>query len=192
LVAPLYRRDIDTDQIIPKAFLKSIERTGFGAHLFHDWRVRADGSPVEEFVLNQPRYARASILVAGPNFGCGSSREHAAWALADFGFRVVVSSSFADIFRANAVSNGIVTAAVREEVAAALAASATQIAGYTVEVDLSARRLRDHRAIDEPFEIDDAARHRLLLGLDDIGMLLEHEPDIAAYERATMPRPPRF
>jgi 3-isopropylmalate/(R)-2-methylmalate dehydratase small subunit len=186
IAAPQLRRDIDTDQIIPKQFLKSIERTGFGRYLFHDWRTRPDGSPDPEFVLNRRRYANASILIAGANFGCGSSREHAAWALADYGFRAVIAPSFADIFRANALTNGLLPLATAEDVIAALAEAAAQIETHTVEIDLTARRLRDHHRVDVEFEIDDAARHRLLNGLDDIGLILQHEAAIVQYEAATV------
>lgn len=181
-VAPLLRQDIDTDQIIPKQFLKSIARTGFGRYLFYDWRVRPDGSPNPDFVLNQPRYANASVLVAGANFGCGSSREHAAWALDDYGFRAVIAPSFADIFRNNALTNGVLPVTVREDVAATLADRASRVDDYCVEIDLTARRVRDGHGVDETFEIDDAARHRLLNGLDDIGIILQHEAAITAYE----------
>ena len=178
----LMRRDIDTDQIIPKQFLKSVERTGFGRFLFHDWRTRPDGSPNPEFVLNQPRYAGASILIAGANFGCGSSREHAAWALEDYGFRAVIAPSFADIFRANALTNGVLPVPVSEDVASTLADHTSRREDYVIEVDLVACRIRDRHTIDEPFEIDAAARHRLLHGLDDIGLILQHEHAIALYE----------
>jgi 3-isopropylmalate/(R)-2-methylmalate dehydratase small subunit len=187
-VLPLLRRDIDTDQIIPKQFLKSIERTGFGRHLFHDWRVRSDGTPHPGFVLNDPRYHGASILVAGANFGCGSSREHAAWALHDYGFRVIVAPSFADIFKANAVTNGLLPLVLDESIVARVAARATTGDGYSLTVDLEAQRVSDQDEIDEPFAIDAAARHRLLNGLDDIALILEHEGAIAAYERARAPQ----
>ncbi len=181
-VLPLVRRDIDTDQIIPKQFLKSIERTGFGRHLFHDWRVRPDGTPDPAFVLNDPRYQAASILMAGANFGCGSSREHAAWALYDYGFRVIVASSFADIFTDNAVTNGLLPLVLPEPVVSRLAARAAQD-GYALTVDLEAQRVTDGDGIDEPFDIDGASRHRLMNGLDDIALILEHEEAIARYER---------
>ena len=180
---PLWRRDIDTDQIVPKQFLKSIERNGFGRYLFFDWRFRSDGSPEPQFVLNEPRFAGATILIAGANFGCGSSREHAAWALADYGFRAVIAPSFADIFRGNALTNGLLPVTVSEPIAATLAERAVGANGCTLEIDLSARRVRDGESIDEPFAIDDAARHRLLNGLDDIGVILQHEPAISAYEQ---------
>ena len=183
LAVPLLRRDVDTDQIIPKQFLKSIERTGFGRYLFNDWRFREDGTtPRPEFVLNDPRYAGGSILLAGDNFGCGSSREHAAWALADHGFRAVIAPSFADIFRGNAVTNGVLPVALAESTIATLAARAADHAGYTITIDLERRRVTDDHGIDEPFAIDDAARHRLLHGLDDIGLILQYDADISRYE----------
>jgi 3-isopropylmalate/(R)-2-methylmalate dehydratase small subunit len=181
IAAPLLRRDIDTDQIIPKQFLKSIARTGFGRYLFNDWRVGDDGQPRPDFVLNRPQYEHASILLVGPNFGCGSSREHAAWALADYGVRAVIGPSFADIFRGNAVTNGLLPVVLPEAAVATLAARAER-EGYTVTVDLDATRVSDAQGFDEPFAIDAAARHRLLHGLDDIGLILQYEADIARYE----------
>ena len=183
LAAPLMRRDIDTDQIIPKQFLKSIDRAGFGRHLFHDWRIRPDGSSNADFVLNQPRFARASILITGANFGCGSSREHAAWALADYGVRAIIAPSFADIFRANAITNGLLPLGLADDVVSALAAKATTEEGYSVGIDLTECRLSDDGGIDVRFEIDDASRDRLLRGLDDIDIILQHQAAIAAYER---------
>jgi 3-isopropylmalate/(R)-2-methylmalate dehydratase small subunit len=180
---PLLRRDIDTDQIIPKQFLKRIERTGFGRYLFHDWRVRPDGSVNSDFVLNDPRYAGASILLAGPNFGCGSSREHAAWALEDCGFRAVVAPSFADIFRQNAVANGVLPVVLGEDLVIRLAERAASLDDHIIDIDLEARRVRDDHGLDEPFELDDSARHRLLNGLDDIALVLQHVAAIEAYER---------
>ena len=182
-VAPLLRRDIDTDQIIPKQFLKSIERTGFGKYLFYDWRASADGHPRASFALNDPRYAGASVLVTGANFGCGSSREHAAWALHDYGFRAIVASSFADIFHNNAVTNGLLPVVVPDAMVAAIADNAATRACYHLEIDLEQRRLRDDDGMDEPFVIDDTARHRLLNGLDDIGRILQHEHAISRYEQ---------
>ena len=181
-VMPLLRRDVDTDQIIPKQFLKSIERTGFGRHLFNDWRFRPDGSADPAFILNDTRYVGTSILVAGDNFGCGSSREHAAWALADYGFRAVIAPSFADIFRSNAVTNGLLPVVLSEGAVATIGAHATASENYSVTVDLEQRRVTDDHGLDEPFTIDDAARHRLLHGLDDIGLILQYEADITAYE----------
>ena len=187
-VMPLLRRDVDTDQIIPKQFLKSIERTGFGRYLFHDWRFSAAGAADPAFVLNNPQYAGASILLAGANFGCGSSREHAAWALEDHGFRAVIAPSFADIFSNNAVTNGLLPAIASDAVVAALAEKAAAIPGYALDIDLHDRRLRDSAGLDEPFEVDDTARYRLLNGLDDISLILQHEAAIARYEaRLTTP-----
>jgi len=181
-VLPLLRRDIDTDQIIPKQFLKSIERTGFGRHLFNDWRFLPDGGIDTTFVLNDPRYAGASVLVASDNFGCGSSREHAAWALLDYGIRAVIAPSFADIFRSNAVTNGLLPVVLPEPVVAELAARAVASQGYGLTVDLENRVVTDAAGIEEAFAIDDAARHRLLNGLDDIGLILRYEAEISAYE----------
>jgi 3-isopropylmalate/(R)-2-methylmalate dehydratase small subunit len=181
-VAPLLRRDVDTDQIIPKQFLKSIERTGFGRYLFNDWRFGPEGKPTAGFVLNDERYRGATILVTGPNFGCGSSREHAAWALEDYGFRVVISPSFADIFRNNAVTNGVLPVTLAEAIVNELAARASVDGTYELEVDLQSRRVRDGAGLDEAFDIDGASRHRLLNGLDDIGLILEHDEAISRYE----------
>jgi 3-isopropylmalate/(R)-2-methylmalate dehydratase small subunit len=183
-VAPLLRRDIDTDQIVPKQFLKRLEKTGFGEFLFYDWRTAADGSPNASFVLNEPRYAGASILVAGANFGCGSSREHAAWALLDFGFKAVIAPSFADIFRANAIANGLLPLALREETVATIAQRAQQIDGYELSIDLEDTRVTDAHGLSQSFEFETGARHRLLEGLDEIGLILQFESDIAKYEAA--------
>jgi 3-isopropylmalate/(R)-2-methylmalate dehydratase small subunit len=187
-VAPLRRNHIDTDQIIPKQFLMRIERTGFGKYLFHDWRASADGEADPAFPLNQSRYAGASILVAGVNFGCGSSREHAVWALTDFGFRVVIASSFADIFFANSIANGLLPATVTEDATAALADRAAKGLPLQLEVDLAACEIRDGAELSFPFTIDDVARRRLMEGLDDIDRILTYEPAIAAYERAVAQR----
>jgi 3-isopropylmalate/(R)-2-methylmalate dehydratase small subunit len=183
-VAPLLRRDIDTDQIVPKQFLKRLEKTGFGEFLFYDWRTAADGSPNASFVLNEPRYAGASILVAGANFGCGSSREHAAWALLDFGFKAAIAPSFADIFRANAIANGLLPLALREETVATIAQRAQQIDGYELSIDLEDTRVTDAHGLSQSFEFETGARHRLLEGLDEIGLILQFESDIAKYEAA--------
>ncbi len=183
IAAPLDRANVDTDQIIPKQFLKSIERTGFGRHLFHDWKVRPDGTPDPGFALNDSRYRGASILLAGANFGCGSSREHAAWALHDYGFRVIVAPSFADIFTANAVTNGLLPLVLPEPIVVRLATKSAAQDGYALTVDLEAERVTDGDGIDEPFLIDGAARHRLMNGLDDIALILEHEEAVARYER---------
>jgi 3-isopropylmalate/(R)-2-methylmalate dehydratase small subunit len=177
LVAPLARNHVDTDQIIPKQFLKRIERTGFGPFLFHDWKR----DPA--FVLNQPAYAGASVLVAGVNFGCGSSREHAAWALQDAGFRVVVAPTFADIFRANAVGNGLLPVALDEAAVAAITGRAEAGNGYALDVDLERCEVRDGLGLREPFSIDAASRQRMLDGTDEIDVILHYEPDITAHER---------
>lgn len=182
LVAPLPRRDIDTDQIIPKQFLKSIARTGFGQHLFHDWRRGTDGQQDPVFVLNQPCFAGASVLVTGPNFGCGSSREHAAWALLDYGFRVVIAPSFADIFRNNAVLNGLLPVVLPEDTVGELATRADRGSGYEVAIDLEHQTVSDDADFKTAFAIDAASRHRILHGLDEIALILQHEAAITAYE----------
>jgi 3-isopropylmalate/(R)-2-methylmalate dehydratase small subunit len=182
LVAPLERVNVDTDQIIPKQFLKRIERTGFGQFLFYDWRFGADGKKNSDFVLDRQRYQGASILVAGKNFGCGSSREHAVWALADFGFRAVISSSFADIFANNSTKNGFLTVRLSEDEVAELMRRAAGIDDYQVEVDLEQCQVSDAADFKAKFAIDDFVRHCLLHGLDDIGLTMQHEAEIAAYE----------
>jgi 3-isopropylmalate/(R)-2-methylmalate dehydratase small subunit len=181
-VAPLDRVNVDTDQIIPKQFLKRIERTGFGQFLFYDWRFAADGKKNAGFVLDDPRYQGASILVAGKNFGCGSSREHAVWALADFGFRAVISSSFADIFANNSTKNGFLAVQLSEEEVAELMRRAREMKDYQLEVDLERCEVRDDQGFSAKFSIDDFVRHCLLNGLDDIGLTLQHEGEILAYE----------
>jgi 3-isopropylmalate/(R)-2-methylmalate dehydratase small subunit len=181
-VAPLDRVNVDTDQIIPKQFLKRIERTGFGQFLFYDWRFDGDGKRKPEFVLHEPRYEGASVLVAGKNFGCGSSREHAVWALADFGFRAVISSSFADIFANNSTKNGFLTVRLAEGEVATLMRRAHEIEGYEITVDLEKCEVRDDQGFRAKFAMDEFVRHCLLNGLDDIGLTLQHEAEIAAYE----------
>lgn len=181
-VAPLDRVNVDTDQIIPKQFLKRIEKTGFGQFLFYDWRHAADGTKSETFVLDEPRFRGASILVAGKNFGCGSSREHAVWALADFGFRAVISSSFADIFANNCTKNGFLTVRLSDDEVAELMRRAGEIEDYQLTVDLERLEVRDERGFQAKFFVDDFVRHCLLNGLDDIGLTLQHEAEIAAYE----------
>jgi 3-isopropylmalate/(R)-2-methylmalate dehydratase small subunit len=180
-VAPLDRVNVDTDQIIPKQFLKRIEKTGFGQFVFYDWRFGADGKENPDFVLHEPRYQGASILVAGKNFGCGSSREHAVWALADFGFRAVISSSFADIFANNATKNGFLTVKLSEsEVATVMQRS--QVDDYKLTIDLEKCEVLDEQGFRANFPMDAFVRHCLLNGLDDIGLTLQHESEIAAYE----------
>jgi 3-isopropylmalate/(R)-2-methylmalate dehydratase small subunit len=181
-VAPLDRVNVDTDQIIPKQFLKRIEKTGFGQFLFYDWRFGADGKKNSDFVLQEPRYEGATILVAGKNFGCGSSREHAVWALADFGFRAVISSSFADIFANNSAKNGFLAVRLSDDEVATVMKRAQEIDDYQVTVDLEECEVRDEQGFRARFPIDEFVRHCLLNGLDDIGLTLQHEKEIAEYE----------
>ena len=186
IVVPLDKVNVDTDQIIPKQFLKRIERTGFGEFLFYDWRFSGDGKErgkkTGDFVLDAPRYAKASILVAGKNFGCGSSREHAVWALADFGFRVVIASSFADIFANNSLKNGLLTVRLNEEQIADLTRRSREIENYQLTVDLETLRVGDGQGFAATFAMDEFSRHCLLNGLDDIALTLQHEAEIAEYE----------
>src|SRR5271155_5519807 len=182
-VAPLDRANVDTDQIIPKQFLKRIERTGFGQFLFYDWKQNPNGSPIEDFVLNQPRYHGASILIAGRNFGCGSSREHAAWSLMDFGFRAIIAPSFADIFASNSRKNGLVLVVLPEEQVSLLTQRATENQQYKLTVDLESFKISDGSGFSASFFMDDFARHCLLEGLDDIGLSIQHEAAIIAYEK---------
>jgi 3-isopropylmalate/(R)-2-methylmalate dehydratase small subunit len=188
LVAPLDRANVDTDQIIPKQFLKRIERTGYGGFLFYDWRRLPDGAPDPRFILNQPRFHKARILVAGPNFGCGSSREHAGWALSDYGFRVIIAPSFADIFANNAVNCGIAPLVLDIRDQAELIGRALRIEGYRLTADLRLRTLHDDDRWSCAFKLDEFQRHRLMEGLDHIGLTLRHAEAIAAYET----RRPRF
>jgi 3-isopropylmalate/(R)-2-methylmalate dehydratase small subunit len=181
-VVPLDRINVDTDQIIPKQFLKRIERTGFGQFLFYDWRFAADGKKNSGFVLDEPRYEGASVLVAGKNFGCGSSREHAVWALADFGFRAVISSSFADIFANNSTKNGFLTVRLSESEVAELMRRASEVNNYQLTIDLEQCEVRDDQGFRAKFPVDEFVRHCLLNGLDDIGLTLQHEAEIVAYE----------
>jgi 3-isopropylmalate/(R)-2-methylmalate dehydratase small subunit len=182
VVVPLDRVNVDTDQIIPKQFLKRIERTGFGEFLFYDWRFSGDGKKIPDFVLHQPRYEKATILVAGKNFGCGSSREHAVWALADFGFRVVIASSFADIFANNSLKNGLLTVPLTEEQVAEIMRRAKESENYRLTIDLERLRVDDGQDFSATFAMDEFSRHCLLNGLDDIGLTLQHEAAITAYE----------
>ncbi len=180
-VAALDRANVDTDQIIPKQFLKRIERTGFEDYLFFDWRYRADGTPDPNFELNRPEAVGAVILLARRNFGCGSSREHAVWALENYGFRAIIAPSFADIFYNNCFKNGVLPVTLSEEVVDELFRRAAGRA-YELTVDLQACRVRDDQGFDEPFEIDPFRRHCLLHGLDDIALTLQHEEAIRQYE----------
>jgi 3-isopropylmalate/(R)-2-methylmalate dehydratase small subunit len=182
LAMPLDRTNVDTDQIIPKQFLKRIERTGYGEFLFFDWRYnQGDGKPNPEFILNQPQYKGASILIAGKNFGSGSSREHAAWALDDFGFRSVIAPSFADIYFNNAGKNGIVNVRLSETEVAELQKRAAQ-PGYQLTVSLIDKTVRDNAGFKASFEVDEFRRHCLMEGLDDIGLTLRHADDITKFE----------
>jgi 3-isopropylmalate/(R)-2-methylmalate dehydratase small subunit len=182
LAAPLDRANVDTDQIIPKQFLKRIERTGYGEFLFFDWRQTPEGELVPEFVLNDPRYKGAQILIAGKNFACGSSREHAAWALSNFGFRVVIAPSFADIFFSNAGKNGIVLVRLSEEQVNTLMNNAKTIANYQLTVSLENQTVTDSKGFSATFEIDPFRKFCLIEGLDDIGLTLRHEADLDAFE----------
>jgi 3-isopropylmalate/(R)-2-methylmalate dehydratase small subunit len=181
-VAPLDRANVDTDQIIPKQFLKRIERTGFGEFLFYDWRYLPDGELNPSFVLNEPRYKGASILVAGKNFGCGSSREHAPWALGEFGFRAIIAPSFADIFANNCFKNGMLPIKLTAEQTDEIMSRARQHEGYELTVDLERQTVEDSRGLSILFVIGEFQRYCLLEGLDDIGLTLRHEDAIRAYE----------
>lgn len=183
-VAVLDRPDVDTDQIIPKQFLKRIERTGYGAFAFFDWRYDDDGNPLPGFELNQPQFAGAKVLLAGRNFGCGSSREHAAWALQDYGFDVVIAPSFGDIFRSNAGKVGMVAIQLPEHDVKELMEAVDLDRGSEVAVDLEALTVTAPNGKVIPFSFDEATRFRLLNGLDDIALTLQHEDAITAYEHA--------
>jgi 3-isopropylmalate/(R)-2-methylmalate dehydratase small subunit len=183
LVATLDRANVDTDQIIPKQFLKRIERTGFGQFLFFDWRFQEDGGENPDFDLNRPAVRGATILVARRNFGSGSSREHAVWALADYGFRVVIAPSFADIFYNNCFKNGLLPIRVAEAVVQQLFQHVAGQPGYQLLVDLEACRIRDDAGLEVAFEIDAFRRHTLLEGHDEIALTLQREPQISQYER---------
>jgi 3-isopropylmalate/(R)-2-methylmalate dehydratase small subunit len=181
-VAILDRPDVDTDQIIPKQFLKRIERTGYGQYAFFDWRFDEGGSERPGFELNQPQFEGARVLLAGRNFGCGSSREHAAWALQDYGFDVVIAPSFGDIFRSNAGKNGMAVISLPDDEVKRLMESVDLDTGSEVTVDLEALEITapDGRVV--PFELDEAVRQRLLHGLDDIALTLQHEDAIIRFE----------
>jgi len=183
-VAPLYRSNIDTDQIIPKQFLKRIEKTGFGEFLFNDWRRSADGKPDPNFPLNDPHYSGASILVAGKNFGCGSSREHAPWALQGAGFKAVISTYFADIFKGNSLKNGLLPIVVDQETYYQLVSLFEEDPTTSVTVDLVNQKLTLPGGQQVGFPIDPFAKHCLTNGLDQLGFLQAEEPAITAYEAA--------
>ncbi|WP_279486079.1 3-isopropylmalate dehydratase small subunit [Aeromonas veronii] len=183
IVVPLDSANVDTDAIIPKQFLQKVNRIGFGKHLFHDWRFLDDAGqqPNPEFVLNQPQFAGASILLARENFGCGSSREHAPWALADYGFKTIIAPSFADIFYGNAINNSMVPVRLKEEEVDALFQLVAVQPGIEIEVDLEANQVRAG-SLSFGFEIDEFRRYCLLNGLDAIGLTLQHEAAISAFE----------
>lgn len=183
IVAPLDRVNVDTDQIIPKQFLKRIERTGFGQFLFFDWRFLDDGTPNPDFELNAERYKGASILLTRDNFGSGSSREHAPWALLDYGFRSIIAPSFADIFYNNCFQNGILPIRLSSETVQSLFEKTEATPGYKLTIDLEACEIRDQEGLKIPFEIDEYRRHRMLEGLDDIGITLQYEDAISEYEK---------
>jgi 3-isopropylmalate/(R)-2-methylmalate dehydratase small subunit len=180
LVAPMNRANVDTDQVIPKQFLKAVVRSGLGKGLFYDWRNQPD----KDYVLDQPRFKGASILVARANFGCGSSREHAVWALADFGFKAVVAPSFADIFRNNCLKNGVLAIVLKPEEVEAIFQAIKRQDGYALTVDLEAQKLSDEFGWSAHFDVDPFAKKCLLEGLDDVALTLVHEKDIVAYEKA--------
>ena len=182
IVLPLDRIDVNTDEIIPQRFLKAIGRTGFAPALFHNWRYLPDGSPNPEFVLNDPRYRGASVLATGRNFGSGSSREHAVWALQQYGFRAVVAPSFADIFRNNCYQNGMLPVALPDEAVRRILDCAKAAPGYAVTVDLERQAVADAEGVIARLEIDAAVKRRLLYGLDAVALTLQHEREIAEYE----------
>tara|TARA_B100000686_G_scaffold9118_1_gene9186 strand:- start:226 stop:840 length:615 start_codon:yes stop_codon:yes gene_type:complete len=182
-LAPLNRVNVDTDQIIPKQFLKRVERTGFGQFLFNDWRFNSDGSQNPEFVLNQQEYSGAEILVSGRNFGSGSSREHAPWALQDYGFKCIIAPSFGDIFFNNCFQNGLLPVILPEEVVAEIIENSEKDPEYRINIDLESQRVWDeNEEVVAEFTIEPFRRHCMLHGLDDIGLTLEDETDISDFE----------
>ncbi|WNQ09225.1 3-isopropylmalate dehydratase small subunit [Paenibacillus aurantius] len=183
LAVPVDRVNVDTDAIIPKQFLKRIERSGFGQFLFFEWRWFENGEVNEEFPLNQPRYQGASILLSRANFGCGSSREHAPWAIMDYGFRVVIAPSFADIFYNNCFKNGILPIKLSEEQVEELFQRTASNVGYQLTVDLENKTISDDQGLTISFDLDEHRRQFLLQGLDDIGLTLQHADAISAYEQ---------
>jgi 3-isopropylmalate/(R)-2-methylmalate dehydratase small subunit len=187
LVAPIDRVNVDTDQMVPKQFLKALTREGFGRILFYDWRYLDGERPNPDFILNQPRYRGASILVARANFGCGSSREHAPWAILDYGFRVLIAPSYADIFYNNCFKNGILPVTLPEPEMDALFARTEQTPGYSLAADLKDQTITDNGGLRLEFTIDPFRRECLLNGWDDIGLTLRFEPAISAYEQKHHP-----
>jgi 3-isopropylmalate/(R)-2-methylmalate dehydratase small subunit len=182
LVAPVDRVNVDTDAIIPKQFLKRIERSGFGQFLFFEWRWDEQGNVIPEFNLNKPRYQGASVLLSRANFGCGSSREHAPWAILDYGFRCIIAPSFADIFYNNCFKNGILPIKLSEEQVDDLFNRTNAQEGYTLKIDLENKVISDNAGLSIPFELDEHRRQFLLQGMDDIGLTLKHQDAISAYE----------
>ena len=182
IAAVLDRVNVDTDQIIPKQFLKRIERTGFGKFLFYDWRYNEDGTDNPDFELNQERYKGASILLAGPNFGCGSSREHAPWSLSDYGFKVIIAPSFADIFYSNCFKNAMLPIKLSPEQLSPIVRKVLATPGYELTADLEKQLITGDPDISIPFEVDPFRKERLLKGLDDIGISLQKEHLITEYE----------
>ena len=177
--------NVDTDQIIPKQFLKRIERTGYGEFLFYDWRFTPGGEVIEDFVLNRPGSAGASILIAGENFGCGSSREHAPWSLLDYGFRVIIAPSFADIFYNNSLKTGLLPIRLSGELVDVISGRASSTDKYCLNVDLTTTSITDDQGFSSSFEIDEFRKYCLLSGLDDIGLTLKHQQDITNFEQRT-------
>lgn len=180
-VIPLLRSNVDTDQIIPKQFLKRIERTGYGEFLFYDWRFDSSGNTVNDFVFNDELYRGASILIMGANFGCGSSREHAPWSILDYGFRVLIAPSFADIFYNNSLKNGLLPIVLSDSEVAELADRASK-PPYEIAIDLENQTVTDGLGFSATFEIDQFRKHCLMNALDDIGLTLQHDSKIATYE----------
>ncbi|MDI1240916.1 MAG: 3-isopropylmalate dehydratase small subunit [bacterium] len=177
--------NIDTDQIIPKQFLKRIERTGYGEFLFYDWRFTPGGELIEDFVLNRPESVGVSVLIAGENFGCGSSREHAPWSLLDYGFRVIIAPSFADIFYNNSLKTGLLPVRLSSDDTAILTQRANSLPDHEIRVDLEASRISDNKGFSANFEINEFRKYCLLNGLDDIGLSLQYESSISAYEQSS-------
>jgi 3-isopropylmalate/(R)-2-methylmalate dehydratase small subunit len=189
LVVPLDRVNVDTDQMVPKQFLKLLTREGFGRFLFYDWRYLPEEEPNPEFILNHPRYKAATVLLARANFGCGSSREHAPWAILDYGFRAILAPSFADIFYNNCFKNGILPVTLSNDRMDELFKRTLENPGYRLTVDLEKQVVTDDRGLQYSFTIDPFRREGLLNGLDDIGLTLVHEPEIAAFEKRTLRGP---
>jgi len=182
IVAPLDRSNVDTDAIIPKQFLKRIERSGFGKFLFYEFRFDEEGKDIEDFVLNLPKYKGASILLSRANFGCGSSREHAPWALEDYGFKAIIASSFADIFYNNCFNNGILPVKLSPEEIETLFQKTETIEGYKIEIDLEEKKVKDNTGLEFSFDVEDFKRTKLLNGYDDISLTLLKEEEISKFE----------